>query len=344
MFSTGLRNMARQNDEFLMAWSSLSGDAQAAGWQTISVTPAGPLELSAGRRSPDNAEALLIGFPAVRLAAADKLPEGQGFVVQRVNDDNKDMLWLALTRKAAGSSDLFTDMACNVTGALDDAVAASADVAKLLRVFTGRVGAWQEFMRKGSQALSPEVEIGLVGELVTLLEIIEVGVPAVAAVEGWLGPLDGVQDFELGIGALEVKSTLSSVGFPAHIGSIEQLDDAVRQPLFVVGTRLRQSEGGLGLPDFVAAARSAAKGDPGSASALDDRLVAAGYFDAHANRYPRRFAVMGTLVIEVGEGFPRLTIGRVPAGVNKAAYDIDLDKAPGRRVDVAIALKRMGAI
>lgn len=336
--------MARQSDEFLMAWSSLSGDGPDAGWQTICVMPAGPLELSAGRRAPDNAEAVLVGFPAARLAVGDKLPEGQGFVVQRVNREDKDMLWLALTRKAAGSSDLFTDMACNVTGALDDAVAAEADVAKLLRVFIGRVGAWQEFMRRGSQALSPEVEIGLIGELATFLEVIEAGVSAVAAVEGWLGPLDGVQDFELGIGALEVKSTLSSVGFPAHIGSLEQLDNAVRQPLFVVGKRLRQAESGLGLPDFVAAAKGVAKGHPGAASALDDRLVAAGYFDAHADRYPRRFAVVGTLVIEVGDTFPRLTIGRVPAGVTKAAYDIDLDKASGHRVDVATALKKMGAI
>lgn len=336
--------MARQSDEFVMAWSSLSGDGPDAGWQTIAVTPAGLLELRAGRRAPDNAEAVLVGFPAARLAAADKLPEGQGFVLQRVNPDDNVMLWLALTRKAAGSLELFTDMACNVTGALDCAVAASDNVAKLLRVFIGRVGAWQEFMRRGSQALSPEVEIGLVGELTMLLKVIEAGVSADAAVQGWLGPLDGVQDFELGIGALEVKSTLSSIGFPAHIGSLEQLDNSIRQPLFVVGTRLRQTDGGQSLPDFVAAAKGAAKSDPGAASALDDRLVAAGYFDAHADRYPRRFAVVSTLVIEVGDGFPRLTMGRVPHGVNKASYEIDLDKALGRRVDVPTALKEMKAI
>ena len=336
--------MARQSDEFLMAWSSLSSDGPNAGWQTISVAHVGPLELSAGRRAPDNAEAVLVGFPAARLAAADKLPEGQGFSVERANPEDKGMLWLALTRKAAGNAELFTDMACNVTGALDDAVEAGADVAKLLRVFIGRVGAWQEFMRKGSQALSPEAEIGLIGELATLLEVIKAGVPAASAVEGWLGPLDGVQDFELGTGALEVKSTLSSAGFPARIGSLEQLEDAIRQPLFIVGERLRQTETGLGLSDFVDAAKQAAKCDPGTASTLDDRLVAAGYFDAHADRYPRRFAVVGTLVIQVGDGFPRLTIGRVPVGVTRAAYDIDLDTAVGHRVDVATALTKMGAI
>ncbi|WP_244116377.1 PD-(D/E)XK motif protein [Burkholderia gladioli] len=336
--------MARLSDEFLMAWSSLSGDGPNIGWQTISVTPTGPLELCAGRRAPDNAEAVLVGFPATRLAAADKLPEGQGFAVERANPEDKGMLWLALTRKAAGNAELFTDMACNVTGALDDAVATGADVAKLLRVFIGRVGAWQEFMRKGSQVLSPEAEIGLVGELAALLEIIEAGVSATAAMEGWVGPLDGVQDFELGTGALEIKSTLSSAGFPARVGSLEQLDDTIRQPLFVVGKRMRQTESGLGLPDFVDAARLAAKADLGAASALDDRLVAAGYFDAHADHYPRRFVSVDTLVIEVDDEFPRLTIGRVPSGITGAAYGIDLDKVVSHRVDMAAALKKMRAI
>ncbi|WP_432380536.1 PD-(D/E)XK motif protein [Duganella sp. P38] len=336
--------MARQSDEFRMAWSSLSGGASDTGWQTISVAPSGLLELSAGRRAPDNAEALLVGFPCIRLAAADKLPEGQGFAMERASPEDKNMLWLALTRKAPGNVDLFMDMVCNVTGALDEAVSAGATAEKLLRVFIGRVGAWQEFMRKGMQALSPEAEIGLVGELSVLLHIIAVGVPALVAVEGWVGPLDGVQDFVLGTGALEVKSTLSTAGFPARIGSLDQLDDAVRQPLFVIGQRLQQVATGMRLPDLVDTARAIVNDDSGALSALDDRLVAACYFDAHADRYSRRFFASDIAVIEVDDNFPRLTTGRVPIGIVKATYDIDLDKVPGHRTSIATALKEMGAI
>jgi hypothetical protein len=90
-------------------------------------------------------------------------------------------------------------------------------------------------MRKGAQALSPESEIGLVGELTLLRVIIDAGVPPVTAIESWVGPFDGVQDFNLGTGSLEVKATLSMTGFPAKIGSLEQLDDFVRQPLFLPG-------------------------------------------------------------------------------------------------------------
>jgi hypothetical protein len=298
----------------------------------------------AGCRSPDNVEAVLVGFPTARLAAADKLPEGQGFSVERADPEGNGRFWLALTRKSAGSAELFAAMACDVVGALDDAVAASADEAKLLRVLTGRVGAWQEFMRKGTQALSPEAEIGLIGELTLLRAIIDAGVPSTHAIESWVGPLDGIQDFELGTGALEVKATLSSTGFPAKIGSLEQLDDSTRQPLFVAGARLRQTESGQNLPAIVEAMRLTIKGNAEAERLLAERLLAAGYVDSHADRYPRRFEQAGIRVVQVADGFPRLTSGTVPAGIMRAMYEIDLDKVPGDNVGAEGALKELGAI
>ena len=327
-----------------MAWSSLTGGDTEPGWQAIALPSAGPLELRAGRRSPDNAEAVLVGFPSTRLASADKLPEGQGFTVERANPEDDGKLWLALTRKSAGSAELFAAMACDVVGALDDAVATGADEAKLARVFIGRVGAWQEFMRKGTQVLSPEAEIGLIGELTLLRAIIDAGVPSALAVESWVGPLDGIQDFEIGTGALEVKATLSAAGFPAKIGSLEQLDDSTRQPLFLAGARLRQTESGLNLPQIVESMQLAIRGDAEAERLLAERLLAAGYIDSHADRYPRRFEEAGTRVIEVAEDFPRLTSGKVPAGITRVMYEIDLDKAPGENVGAEGALKKLGVI
>jgi len=327
-----------------MAWSSLTGNDAEPGWQAIALPAAGPLELRAGRRSPDNAEAVLVGFPSARLAAAGKLPEGQGFAVERADPEGNGRLWLALTRKPAGSPELFAAMACDIVGALDEAASAGADEPKLLRVFIGRVGAWQEFMRKGTQALSPEAEIGLIGELTLLRAIIDAGVPSALAIESWVGPLDSIQDFELGTGALEVKATLSAAGFPAKIGSLEQLDDTTRQPLFVAGAKLRQTASGQNLPEIVEAMRVSIKGDAESERLLAERLLAAGYIDSHADHYPRRFELAGTRVVEVVDDFPRLTSGKVPAGIMWAMYEIDLDKAPGENAGVKGALKKLGAI
>lgn len=336
--------MARPSEEFLLAWSSLSAHDSTPSWQAIALPPAGPVDIQAGRRSPDNAEAILLGFPSARLAPAEKLPEGQGFSVERADSDDARQLRLALTRRAAGSADLFAAMACDVVGALDEAASAGAAEPKLLQVFLGRVGAWQEFMRKGSQTLSPEAEIGLVGELTLLRSIIDAGVPLASAIEAWVGPLDGPRDFELGTGSVEVKATLSAAGFPARIGSLEQLDDSVRQPLFLAGVRLRQSETGQSLPALVAEMRDVAAGEPEAVRLLSERLIAAGYFDAHADRYVRRFTLADTRVVEVKDGFPRLTPGSVPLGVTKATYEIDLDKAAGPSIPAADALKKLGAL
>ena len=223
-------------------------------------------------------------------------------------------------------------------------IESGVDETRLLKVFLGRIRAWQEFMRKGAQALSPESEIGLVGELTVLRAVIDAGVSPATAIESWVGPLDGVQDFELGTGSLEVKTTLSATGFTAKIGSLEQLDDSLRQPLFLVGARLRQSETGQRLPELVAEMHDVIAGEAEAVRLLSERLIAAGYFDAHADRYSRRLSLHDIRIIEVTEFFPRLTPGNLPLGITKATYEIDLDKAPGSSISAADAMKKLGVI
>jgi len=334
--------MAQPIDDIELAWSSLRDSADTSGWRSISIATVGSCSLRAGRSFPDKSEALLAGFASSTVPAAEKLPEGQGFTVARVDPTGDGMTWLALTRNPHGSLELFGAMVADVVNAMGHE--SGADEQRLLRIFLGRIRAWQEFMRKGAQALSPEAEVGLIGELTLLRAIIETGAPQAQAIESWVGPLDGVQDFEIGAGAMEVKATLSAAGFPAKIGSLEQLDDSTRQPLFVAAARLRQTDSGASLPEFVEAMRVAIKGDAEAERLLSERLLAAGYFDAHADRYPRRFALAGIRVVEVGEGFPRLTSGTAPAGIMRAMYEIDLDKAPGDNVGVEGALKKLGAI
>lgn len=334
--------MARLIDDIELAWRSLRDSADASGWRSISIATIGPCYLLAGLSFPEKNEALLASFSSSAIPAAEKLPEGQGFVVSRAEPNGDGLTWLALTRSTHGSLELFAAMVADVAHAMD--AEPSADEKRLLRVFLGRIRAWQEFMRKGAQSLSPESEIGLVGELTLLRAIIDAGLPLASAIESWVGPLDGARDFEIGTGSLEVKATLSSAGFPAKIGSLEQLDDSVRQPLFLAGARLRQTETGQSLAELVAEMRDVAAGEPEAVRLLSERLIAAGYVDAHAERYVRRFALADTRVVEVKEGFPRLTPGSVPLGVTGATYEIDLDKAAGPSMPAADALKKLGVI
>lgn len=336
--------MARPSSAFELAWNSLSGTKDEPGWQLIAVDPVGLVSVEAGRRFPGNEEAVLASFPKGALPAAEKLPDGQGFTVERADPYCDGRVWLALARRAHGSAELFAAMACDVIGAMDIEAAAGSDSHRLLRVFLGRVRAWQEFMRKGAQKLSAEAEIGLYGELATLSAVIEAGATLGAAVAAWVGPLDAPQDFELGTGAIEVKSTVAAVGFPARIGSLEQLDDSVRQPLFVAACRLKQLAQGQSLPEIIASLKARVATDAEATSLLGERLIAAGYFDAHVESYARRFELESLRLMEVTADFPRLIQANVPLGVTKSVYEIDLEKVAGVRIEIATAAKKLGAI
>lgn len=334
--------MARPIEEFTMAWKALSGTSEQEGWRSISVASAGACLLMAGRHFPGNEESLLAGFPATKLSAAERLPEGRGFEVVRADPHGDGKTWIGLTRKESGSPEIFAEMVGDVTGALDSASGEGED--RLLRVLLSRVRAWQEFMRKGAQVLSPEAEIGLLGELTFLGAAIKAGIPAASVVESWVGPLDGIQDFELGIGAVEVKATLANKGFLAKIGSLDQLDDSVRKPLFVAGVRVKQSESGKTLPEIAHELSKSLDSDPEALRKFSDRVFAAGLHDSHAERYIRRFVIDEMKIVEVGEGFPRLVLGSVHAGIRRAIYEIDLDSVSGQMVGLSEVLKKLGVL
>jgi hypothetical protein len=334
--------MVRQINEFSLAWASLADVSQDQGWRSIPVTHAGHCNLMAGIRFPANEESLLTYFPTVRVPVAEQLPEGLGFTVERVDPYCDGKTWLALTRKESGSVELFSTMVFDVVAAMD--AEASSNAERLLRVFLGRVRAWQEFMRKGAQSLGPEAEIGLIGELFILQKIIDADVPLASVLESWVGPVDGIQDFEIGTGAIEVKATISHKGFLAKIGSLDQLDDSLRQPLFLAGVRFTQTETGLNLPEFVETVRNSIKDDAEADRMFKEKLLAVGYFDSQVDRYSRRFICSEMRVLEVAEGFPRITLGTVPDGIKRVVYDIDLDRVLGENHELLGILRRLGAL
>lgn len=334
--------MARQISEFSLAWKSLAETSEKLGWRTIPVTSAGVCTMMAGRRFPSNEESLLSYFPLAKIPVAEKLPESLGFIVERVDPYSDGTTWLALTRKESGSVELFSSMVSDVVGAMDAVNFSESE--RLLRVFLGRVRAWQEFMRKGAQTLSPEAEIGLMGELLILQKIIDAGVQPALVLESWVGPIDGVQDFEIGTGAIEVKATISTVGFLAKIGSLEQLDDSLRQPLFVAGARFNQTNAGITLPDFIDALRLSLKEDVEAIRLLDEKLLAAGYFDSQADRYSRGFISVDIRFLEVKVGFPRIIQGSVPNEIKRVSYDIDLERVSEENLDLVEVLKKLGVL
>lgn len=336
--------MARQSREFVLAWSSLSCNEEAAGWQVISLSPAGPIEVQAGLRSPDNSEAVLLCFPTAKLPRSEKLPEGKGFIVEKIDSSDLDELRVALTRQPSGNLELFSTMVYDVVGLLDDAATSGEPEAKLLRTFLGRVTAWQQFMSRGTGPLSPEAELGLAGEIYFMTIFSESGVSPETLVISWVGPDDAPQDFLFGNGAIEVKATMSSSGFPVKIGSLEQLDDAIHSPLFLAAVKFTVTDNGLTLPEMIAKLERTFEDEHDVSQLLRERLMTAGYSETHANQYIRKFEPKEKIILSVTEKFPRLTTGSVPVGITRTIYEINLDHARRFCIDLNVVLNKLGVI
>lgn len=330
-------------EEIAAAWRALSGDSEGEGWRSIGISSQGVGRLLAARHFPGNEEALLVGFETITLPQPSQLPQGKGFKVERTSlgEPNGAGKWLALVRQPQGSLELFSRMVADIVATL--ASNASSDEIRLFQLFLGRIRAWQDFMTKGHEGLGPEAELGLVGELECLSVLLDAGLPMHLVLDGWMGPQDGLQDFELGSGAIEVKSTLAVDGFPATIMSLEQLDDAVRQPLFVCGCRFTVESAGQSLPQRVSILRERLSIDASASASFDNRLLHAGYLDVHAGHYSRSFLACSVSLWLVDEAFPRLIPGNVPAGVRRARYEIDLEVMQGRQVSIGTAIEMIGA-
>lgn len=337
--------MVQPNDaeSLRSAWRALSDHVTGAGWSTIEVGRYGPVRILAGRHFPGNEEALLAGFPGVVIPDAPRLPSGRGFTVSRpeLGVEGGKANWISLSRHGGGSQDLFSAMAEDVLGvfsALKDGSEPS-----LLSAFLARIAAWQDFMeREREDALGHESEIGLFGELVMLRQLLASGLSPTKVLESWQGPLNGVHDFVLGCGAIEVKSTISPVGFSANIGSLEQLDESLVSPLFLAQIRLPLHEHGKTLPELIEEVREDLRNDPIFASLFESRLLHAGFLSSHSCLYTRRFVANSPRILSVNGGFPRITQRSVMAGVRRVRYEVELDGLGLPETPLAAAIEQLG--
>src|SRR5690606_35214378 len=150
------------------------------------------------------------------------------------------------------------------------------------------------------------------------------------------GPLDGIQDFSFGTGAIEVKSTVAAGSFPAKIGSLLQLDDTLTRPLFLAAVRLELSPYGEPLPGRAAELHNQLAEDSAAQFMLGDKLLRAGLLPNTENRYTRKFTHLSTRLLRVTEGFPRLTSGNIANEIRSARYEVDLDLISSQSVDLSL--------
>lgn len=333
-----------EHEELLAAWRALNCKNGTHGWQVIDLIDSGSWSIMAGRHSPGNEESLLIRVPGTSLGNPSNLPTGKGFVVvpAQLGTDKPVRECLAVIRRHGGDLGLFTKMASDLV-LLCNQMRQESGPEALSKVLS-RIKAWQRFMsRERSPTLSPEEEIGLIGELAILRNLITDQLPEHESVEAWIGPDDGLHDFRLGTGGIESKTTLSPTGFIAQIANLDQLDDALFRPLYVGAVRLQQSDKGNTLPEFIDSLLSAIS-DTEAKELLESKLAAAGYLGVTRSHYSRRFVIRELTYRLVTETTPRLVRSNVPTAILDVRYRINLDHFPTAATSFRDISKSLGTI
>jgi hypothetical protein len=304
------------------SWRALAKQQSNEDWRFVHLTSLGEVSIEAGCHFPASREALIVAFPRAWAMNSARLPEGAGFDVVLVTDKATfaGHTAIALVRRAEGAPDIFAAMAVNVLRALEDVAGGKSQ--DVVDSFIDRVTEWQAFMARRHRPLSPEAQVGLIGELWMLNRLLDSSLGE-DALRCWQGPMRAAQDFHIRGGAIEVKSTAGGGGFLARINSIEQLDTD-RVPLYLGALRFEERDDGQSLVDVVARLRDRLT-ETGHRRTFDSLLLILGYLDEHAHHYGRVLALKEAGAFHATDEMPRLRRANLPAAVRSAAYVLDLD-------------------
>lgn len=187
---------------------------------------------------------------------------------------------------------------------------------------------WLNFLRVARRGLSPEAQLGLWGELLSLRQSARV-IGWTDAINAWVGPSHAAQDFYFGSWAVEVKTTLSPRQV-VRIASLEQLDDTPWDSLYLLHrtARVVSPPEAPTLKQVVQGIREDLPAGERLLFEFESLLHAAGYHAAHENRYNKQGITQeSTTLFQVTPGFPRILRDEISTGILEAKYRIALNAA-----------------
>lgn len=321
------------------SWRALAKADETTEWQFIHLVDVGTVAIKAGCSFPGSREALIVSFPDSVDPGPGGLTDGRGFDVVRVTHPILgNRCNIGLIRRIEGSQDIFASMVCDVVRAIERVAGKTAK--DICDAFLGRVADWQEFMDRRRRPLSPERQVGLMGELVFLDKLRQTSLGA-EALHFWQGPLKSAQDFLLSEAAVEVKSTISGKAARARINSIEQLD-CDHSPMVLCAMRFEETADGTDLPSMVGHLRSHMHA-AGLARFFDALLLQSGYDDEHDDFYGRKFRLSELTGYVVEDDFPCVRRAHLPPPVRSANYILDLEAIETTGLTLDEILAKIGA-
>lgn len=328
-------------DDIRIGWRALNTVPEGREIISISVFLDAPMSVRAGRVTPNGSEVLLFDFSLASTPAPRSLPSGKGFNVTYYDIDC--VRFIGLVRKPQGSIEIYERM-------LDDVCSHVLDDKGLtnrarMRRFLDRVRDWQVFMGRSKIGLSRSEEIGLLGELLVLRELLDSSLSFDETLQAWKGPLHGLHDFEFSDGAIEVKSSVSNdYGVVVDVFDASQFDPSVVGSLYLVAIQLAHDKGGISLPKLITQIKQILSSSGSALSHFEHKLAYTGYRDEDSDKYELAVNIVDIKRIFVDEDFPSIRRAKIPNGIFNVRYSIDLDVIDRENLSLEHILAKLGAV
>ena len=230
---------------------------------------------------------------------------------------------LILTLESHSNKDLFLGLCETLITSLNPVT----DSATALSVTLTHIKRWKAFMASPrARLLSRDEQQGLFAELSFLLYLHNNSLRGQAAVEAWRGPDGSHQDFIWGNMAVEIKSLSGRERSTIWISSEDQLE-TVLDNLYLVIYKLSDSstsDHAMSLNELVRYIE-VELADPDAILELQKRLATYGYVEMKEYDNPKFLASTPT-TYQVTDNFPKLVRSKLPEGVVRIGYGIELEK------------------
>lgn len=305
-------------------WSDIEKDKidGAAGIIRRRVLPQACCDLYLGVEKPSNKRVMILRLTDGDVPEAKSIPQARGFEtrIAKLADDPTGHSSVIISQSNENFRDIFATLTTDVAGHIATTTNHKAAAEKLL----ARLKRWQKFLeRSGPDGLSGEAQRGLFGELWFVRNYL-LPVLGPGSITAWTGPSFAPQDFQFPGVSVEVKVSTAKEHQKLSITGEKQLETSSQLRVILFHLSLNaQKDTGLSLVELISQIRVLLTSSPLALQDFEDALLAAGYFDHHANLYTQPgYLKREQHFFDVKAEFPRIIGSDLRAGVGDVNYSV----------------------
>ena len=184
---------------------------------------------------------------------------------------------------------------------------------------------WRKcFENERYEGLSIEEQIGLIGELIQLEKIIQIGVTQENALSYWKGPDQGIHDFVHPKYTVEVKTTTVKKN-KIKINNIKQFDYTFYKNLFLCVVFINKSLDGFTLVELIKKINKDFFEKLNLTNIFNNKLLNLGYLDIHNKFYQDKFNFIKLEYYKVNKNFPTLLPSNCSSFITDLTFNLSLD-------------------